>query len=247
MTVAPPLPRDSAQVLGVDPATVTTGPGYKVYNSFVHPREKHLQRARDEAQQPAARRAASQVAFHLKQERARHAEYLRNTDAAHAERQQQGLKLHPLVLLLDNVRSAYNVGNILRTAETAAVERVICCGLTPTPPHDKIAKTAFSAADSVQTEHCENSLTAVRKLQQEGYVVVAMETTSFSKCYTSLSFPSKVALVLGNEVSGVDTSVIEASDHVVEIPTYGFKNSLCVSAACPVVVFEVLRQWHNVK
>ena len=118
------------QRLGIEACTVTEGQALKVYNSFLHPREKHLQRAANESQEAAAKRAANQVAFHVKQHRAQQAEFLRNTDQAHSERAERGIELHPLVLVLDNVRSAYNVGNILRTAETAAVERVLCCGLS---------------------------------------------------------------------------------------------------------------------
>jgi len=229
--------------LGLDVTAVDEGQALKVYNTFVHPREKNLQKAESEPQVPAAKRAANQVAFHVKQHRAQNAEFLRNTDHAQSERTQRGIELHPLVLVLDNVRSAYNVGNILRTAETAAVLRVVCCGLTPTPPHDKIKKTAFSAAETVPTVHYDSAVEAVRALQSDGFTVLAMETTSKSRSYVDVTYPSKTALVLGNEVSGVDTAVIDVCDGLIEIPTFGLKNSLCVSAACPIVVFEVLRQW----
>jgi len=151
--------------------------------------------------------------------------------------------LRPLALVLDNVRSAYNVGSILRTAETAAVGRVVTCGFTPTPPHPKLAKTAFSAAETVPTEHEASTVQAIHRLQEEGFTVYGMETTSRSENYAQVKFQGKVALVLGNEVTGIDTAAMDACDALVEIPTFGLKNSLNVASACPVVVFEVLRQW----
>merc|ERR1712129_455299 len=103
---------------------------------------------------------------------------------------------------------------------------VITCGYTPHPPHPKLAKTGFAA------------------LRTEGLPVVCMETTEDAVSYTAYPFPpSGVALVLGNEETGVDTRVMQASQGCVEIPTFGPKNSLNVAAAAPVVVFEVLRQW----
>jgi tRNA G18 (ribose-2'-O)-methylase SpoU len=117
--------------------------------------------------------------------------------------------------VLDNVRSAYNVGSILRTAETAGLSEVICCGYTPTPPHDKLAKTAFGAAEAVPTRHFSSTLAAVQALKEVGYTVYAMETTSKSANYVKVSFPLKTALVLGNEVTGVDTQVMDACDGLV--------------------------------
>jgi tRNA G18 (ribose-2'-O)-methylase SpoU len=148
-------------------------------------------------------------------------------------------------LILDNVRSAYNVGSILRTAETAGCEEVLCCGFTPTPPHDKLAKTACGADTSVPTRHFPSTLAAVAYSREKGFALVGMETTSRSQSYTAMPYPSKTALVLGNEVTGVDTAVMDACDALVEIPTFGFKNSLNVASAAPVVVFEVLRQWEG--
>jgi 23S rRNA (guanosine2251-2'-O)-methyltransferase len=151
--------------------------------------------------------------------------------------------VHYFAQVLDNVRSAYNVGSILRTAETGGVEEVLCCGLTPCPPHDKISKTAFSAAFSVPTRHFMSTLAAIAALRSDGYVVYGMETTSRSSNYSAVRYPEKVALVLGNEVTGIDTSVMKMCDALIEIPTFGMKNSLNVACAAPVVVFEVLRQW----
>ncbi|EKU23059.1 trna rrna methyltransferase [Nannochloropsis gaditana CCMP526] len=152
--------------------------------------------------------------------------------------------MHPLVLILDNVRSAYNVGSLFRTAETALLQELITCGFTPHPPHEKLKKTACRSLENVPSRHFSTTLDAVRTMKEEGFVVFAMETTSRSQCYTHVAFPEKAALVLGNEVIGVDTAVLEECDGgIIEIPTFGQKNSLNVASAAPVVVFEVLRQW----
>lgn len=105
--------------------------------------------------------------------------------------------MHPLVLILDNVRSAYNVGSLFRTAETALLQELITCGFTPHPPHEKLKKTACRSLENVPSRHFSTTLDAVRTMKEEGYVVFAMETTSRSQCYTHVAFPEKAALVLG--------------------------------------------------
>jgi 23S rRNA (guanosine2251-2'-O)-methyltransferase len=102
--------------------------------------------------------------------------------------------------VLDNVRSANNVGSILRSAETAGLAEVLCCGITPHPPHPKLSKTALGAAESVPTRHFESTHDVMKVLKEEGYTIYGMETSSRSVCYTDVAFPKKTALVLGNEV-----------------------------------------------
>ena len=111
--------------------------------------------------------------------------------------QQRALPMHPLLLILDNIRSAYNVGSLFRTAETALVQEVITCGFTPHPPHDKLKKTACRSLENVPSRHFSTTLEAVQTVKEEGYRVYAMETTSRSACYAHVAFPEKVALVLG--------------------------------------------------
>jgi tRNA G18 (ribose-2'-O)-methylase SpoU len=148
------------------------------------------------------------------------------------------------VLLLDNVRSAFNVGSLFRTGETAGIQEIVTAGITAHPPHPKLRKTAMQSLEAVPTRHYDNVMDAVRALKEEGYTIVVMETTSKSALYTDTKYPEKTCLVLGNEITGVDTRIIDLADMVVEIPTYGVKNSLNVASAGPIVVFEVLRQWH---
>lgn len=209
---------------------------------------------RPEALLPAARRAAHHISHLLREEAANAAAYLRNNDAA-VDSSRTEAPPHAVHFLLDNVRSAYNVGSIFRTADTARCASVITCGFTPHPPNPKLAKTAFGAIESVVTEHRESTLHAIRELQAKGVTVYAMETTERSVSYCDVDFPPAdpdgpdgqprggVALVLGNEEIGVDTAVMEAVDGLVEIPTFGLKNSLNVASAASIVVYEVLRQW----
>jgi tRNA G18 (ribose-2'-O)-methylase SpoU len=154
---------------------------------------------------------------------------------------------HPLVLVLDNIRSAHNVGSMFRTAETARLHEVITCGITAHPPNPKLQKTALSAVEIVSSRHYEDVLQAIAILKQEGYHIVVMETTQNAQCYSEVSYPMKTAIVVGNEITGVDQRVIAQADRVVEIPMYGIKNSLNVASAAPVVVFEILRQWKRDK
>ena len=123
-----------------------------------------------------------------------------------------------------------NVGSIFRSAETAGVTELITCGITCHPPHPKLLKTALSSIDSVPTRHFDSTFEAIRVLkEEEGYTVVVMETTSRSEVYSEVQYPVKTALVVGNEVSGVDTRIIEIADKVVQIPTYGMQISTALS------------------
>jgi 23S rRNA (guanosine2251-2'-O)-methyltransferase len=213
-------------------------PACRVYESFL------ARDHRSEALQPAARRAAHHISHLLREEAANAAAFLRNNDAA-VDQSRTLRPPHNVHFLLDNVRSAYNVGSIFRTADTARCASVITCGFTPHPPNPKLAKTAFGAMESVATRHEESTLHAIRALQAQGVRVYAMETTDRSRSYCDVSFDQEggVALVLGNEEIGVDTAVMAAVDGLIEIPTFGLKNSLNVASAASIVVYEVLRQW----
>ena len=230
----------SAKLAGTPPA--------RVYRSFVCPKlgKTHIL----EPVERAANRTAAQLELALRQLRADDAAYLRNTDRAPLLMQSSAtppVAKNPIVLVLDNIRSAFNVGSMFRTGETAGVTEIITCGITCTPPHPKLRKTALSAVDAVPCRHFDDTLTAIADLKAQGYTIVVMETTAKSQVYTDVAYPAKVALVLGNEVMGVDTRVMDAADLIAEIPTYGIKNSLNVASAAPIVVFEVLRQYAKAK
>lgn len=218
----------------------------RIYRSFISPRAKAKYTI--EPVERAATRTASQILLSLRQVRADQASYLRNTDkSVHLQDDHSGKPLNPMALVLDNVRSAFNVGSMFRTSETAGACELVTCGITPHPPHPKLRKTAFTSVDVVPSRHFEDTLLAVQQLKAEGYSIVVMETTERSQQYTEVAFPAKVAIVMGNEVTGVDPRVMEMADIIVEIPTFGVKNSLNVASAAPIVMFEVLRQWNEKK
>ena len=230
---------ESSAVRSIEMAPEPTA-ALRVYESFVG--KDH----RPEALIPDARRAAHHISHLIREETAARAAYLRNNDAAVAARAGANKPPHPLTIVLDNVRSAYNVGSLFRTADTARCSEVVTCGFTPHPPHPKLAKTAFGALESVPTRHVESTLQEVRSLQKAGVTVYAMETTDRSVNYCAKgTFPpgAPAALVLGNEQIGVDTQVLGAVDAILEIPTFGLKNSLNVASAGSIVIFEALRQW----
>jgi len=223
-------------------------PPARIYRSFCSPRAKAVHIL--EPIERAANRTAAQLQLAIRQLRADEATYLRNTDKAIVNELGSNAEqriANPVVLVLDNIRSAFNVGSMFRTGETAGVSEIVTCGITAHPPHPKLRKTALSATDNVPFRHFDDIIAAIKKLKEEGYTIVAMETTSRSQVYTDVDYPLKVALVVGNEVTGVDTRVMEEADIIAEIPTYGLKNSLNVASAAPIVVFEVLRQWSKKK
>lgn len=168
---------------------------------------------------------------------------VRSFDSPLSPEEYARLPKFPVHLILDNLRSAFNVGSIFRTADTARVERVVTCGYTAHPPHPRLEKTALGTLPLVTTQHFDTTLEAIDDCRERGLPVWALETTSHSRTYTQLAFPRPVALVLGNEALGVEPEVLEAADQLVEIPVFGYKNSLNVASACAVVLFEILRQW----
>ena len=183
----------------------------------------------------------------IREQKAAQAEWLVNHDRALAEADaaSDGAPRTPLYLILDNLRSAPNVGNILRAAEAARVTKVYCCGITPlpSPTEPKVLKTALGAAEYVPHEARKRTVEVVRELQASGVAVYACETTSRSILHTDADLPSPLALIFGNEVIGVDTDVLEACDGVLRVPMLGVKNSLNVATCATVVMWEALRQW----
>ncbi len=214
----------------------------RIYKSFVCPRANRTYKVEPVA--IAAKRMAIQIELALRQFRADQASYLRNTDSSvPLERLTETKELNPIVLILDNVRSAFNVGSIFRTAETVGVQELITCGVSPHPPHPKLRKTALGSTDNVVTRHVNESVATVLEYKQKGYFIAVLETATTSTCYTDVKYPKNTVVVVGNEVTGVDPRIMEMADVIAEIPMFGHKNSLNVSSAAPIVLFEILRQW----
>lgn len=151
----------------------------------------------------------------------------------------------PLVVVLDNIRSMYNVGSIFRTADAFRIESVYLCGITSCPPHQEIHKTALGAEESVDWNYCKETINAVSALQQQGYTVLAVEQAEGSTSLEQFKTKSgeKYAVVLGNEVKGVDQEVVDLCDGCLEIPQYGTKHSLNVSTTAGIVMWELLKNY----
>ena len=145
-----------------------------------------------------------------------------------------------IVVVLDNVRSAHNVGSAFRTADSFKADKIWLCGICAVPPSADIHKSALGAEDSVAWEHVADTMEAVRRLKEDGYEIVSIEQTVKSVMLDTFrpEKDKKYALVFGNEVSGVDQQVVDASDFSLEVPQFGTKHSLNVSVTVGVIL------WH---
>jgi 23S rRNA (guanosine2251-2'-O)-methyltransferase len=149
----------------------------------------------------------------------------------------------PLIGVLDNLRSAFNVGSIFRTAEAARVRELLLCGITPYPPNARLDRTALGTVHRVAWRHSVSTVEAVRGLRSRGIPVWALEVSTRARSIRTVNFPRPVAVVFGHETAGIGPEVLRETDGVVEIPLYGRKNSLNVANTFAVVIFEILRQW----
>ena len=150
----------------------------------------------------------------------------------------------PLVVVLDNVRSLHNVGSVFRTSDAFRVERIMLCGITATPPSAEMHKTALGAEDVVEWHYFESTMDAVAALREQGYRIYSIE-----QCQGSIALQDFVtmqgeryAVVLGNEVKGVQQVVVDASDGAIEIPQFGTKHSLNVSVTAGMVIWEFAKK-----
>ena len=145
----------------------------------------------------------------------------------------------PLILILDNVRSLHNVGSLFRTADAFRVDAIYLCGITGTPPHKELNKTALGATESVNWKYFANTFEAIMEAKKLSYNIYALEQTSNSEMlqYIKPQFP--IALVLGNEVNGVEESVLKLCDKIVEIPQFGTKHSFNVSVSAAIVIWHL--------
>jgi 23S rRNA (guanosine2251-2'-O)-methyltransferase len=147
----------------------------------------------------------------------------------------------PVVVILDNIRSLHNVGSIFRTCDAFRIEKIYLCGLTNTPPHQEIHKTALGAEFSMEWTYCNNTLPLVISLQNSGYTVFSIEQAHGSSTLEQLLFDptKKYAVIFGNEVKGVQQSVVDQSDGCIEIPQFGTKHSLNVSVAAGIIIWDL--------
>lgn len=154
----------------------------------------------------------------------------------------------PVVVVLDNVRSALNVGSVFRTSDAFKIERIFLCGITACPPNAEIRKTAIGAEQSVDFQYFKTTTEAVLSLKNDGYRIFAVEQAVESVSLEKLDLQGveKLALVFGNEVKGVDDSIMELCDSCIEIPQYGTKHSLNVSVSAGVVIWEVFKRLNKI-
>ena len=146
----------------------------------------------------------------------------------------------PIVVVLDNVRSMNNIGSVFRTADAFRIEKIYLCGITATPPHRDIHKTALGAENSVDWEYVDETLDCVKRLRDEGYAVYSVEQVEGSVMLQDFKADGrKTAVVFGNEIDGVAQEVVDASDGCLEIPQYGTKHSLNVSVTAGIVMWDL--------
>ena len=149
----------------------------------------------------------------------------------------------PVIVILENIRSAYNIGSVFRTADAFLLEGIYICGYSAYPPHKEIKKTALGAEESVHWKHFKTTKEAVEEVKGKGYKVYAVEQAENSlKLHEFDLSNEKIAFIFGNEVTGVEQSTIELSDGCIEIPQLGMKHSLNIAVAAGVVLWEMVRR-----
>ena len=155
----------------------------------------------------------------------------------------KGSDKNPVIAVLENIRSAYNVGSVFRTADAFLIESVFITGYTATPPHKEITKTALGAQDSVEWKYFKTTKEAIEDLKRDRYRVFAVEQVTDSISLEKMEGLSegKTAFIFGNEVTGVDQEMISLCDGCVEIPQFGMKHSLNISVAAGIVLWEAVK------
>ncbi|WP_452221833.1 RNA methyltransferase [Lacinutrix salivirga] len=147
----------------------------------------------------------------------------------------------PIVIILDNIRSLNNIGSVFRTSDAFLIEKIYLCGITATPPHKDMHKTALGSTDTVAWEYAENTLEIIEQLKTKNYKIASIEQAENAIMLNDFNVETntKYALVFGNEVKGVAQDVVNVSDYVIEIPQFGTKHSLNISVSCGVVVWDL--------
>lgn len=147
----------------------------------------------------------------------------------------------PIIVVLDNIRSLNNIGSVFRTSDAFLIEKIYLCGITAKPPHKDIHKTALGATDSVAWDYAEDTLQLIQKLQKENVKIMSIEQADKSTLLGDFKTEKnqKYALIFGNEVKGVQQSVVDTSDYCVEIPQFGTKHSFNISVSVGIVLWDL--------
>lgn len=153
----------------------------------------------------------------------------------------------PVTVVLDNIRSLNNIGSVFRTSDAFAIERVILCGISAQPPHKDINRTALGATESVEWTYFESTVNAIDELHNEGYQIMAVEQTKKSTRLDewTYNFEQPLAIVMGNEVFGVDQEVIDRCDGSLEVPMIGTKHSLNISVCAGIVLWKAFEMYRR--
>jgi tRNA G18 (ribose-2'-O)-methylase SpoU len=153
----------------------------------------------------------------------------------------------PIIVILDNIRSSNNVGSVFRSSDAFLIEKIYLCGITATPPNKDIQRTALGSTDSVQWEYAKDTISIVKKLQQEGVYVASIEQAEDAILLNNFTPPvgKKLAIIMGNEVKGVQQEIVSESNSCIEIPQYGTKHSLNISVTCGIVLWDLLGKIKN--
>lgn len=154
----------------------------------------------------------------------------------------QNAEKRPIIVILDDVRSMHNVGSTFRTCDAFAAEAIYLCGYTPAPPHRDIHKTALGATETVAWKNFTATVDAIKEVRENGYAVYAVEQAHNSTMLDTFRYSgNKIALIFGNEVSGVNDEALAAADGCIEIPQWGAKHSLNISVSVGVVLWELVK------
>jgi tRNA G18 (ribose-2'-O)-methylase SpoU len=146
----------------------------------------------------------------------------------------------PIVLVLDNIRSAMNVGSIFRTADAFLIEKIYLCGITAIPPNKELMKTALGANDSIDWEYVRETSSIIKRLKIDNHHIVGVEQTEKATLLNNFEIPNKkIALIFGNEVFGVNQELIDLCDECIEIPQFGTKHSLNISISAGIVIWDL--------
>ena len=147
----------------------------------------------------------------------------------------------PVIVILDNIRSAHNVGSVFRTCDAFLIDKIILCGITAIPPNKEIRKTALGSSESVDWRYYKNTEEVIMKLKKKDYQIIAIEQANKSIKLESFKPENakKYAIIFGNEIKGISQKIIDNSDSVIEIPQFGTKHSLNVSVSAGIVIWDV--------
>lgn len=169
------------------------------------------------------------------------AKELRTTSPGPADR--EAIKKHPITIILENVLDTYNVGSIFRLADAIAAEKVILCGETLTPPNSRIKKASINTWQWVDWEYAPSAISALENLKSQFPMtnIVAVEQDTRSKPFNSVSYELPLAIIVGNETTGVSKEVLDMADVIVELPMWGVNKSLNVMVSCGIILYEIMK------